>query len=60
MKLDCVITSVNNNNLYIDFIPIFIKTWKKLYPTIDVKIILINEEIPIHLDPWDPMGALAF
>ena len=21
---------------------------------------LIDKEIPIHLDPWDPMGALAF
>lgn len=52
MKLDCVITSVNNNNLYIDFIPIFIKTWNKLYPTIDVKIILINEEIPSHIKKY--------
>ena len=46
MKLDCVITSVNNNDLYIDFIPLFIKTWNKLYPKVDVKIILIHDEIP--------------
>ena len=46
MKLDCVITSVNNNDLYIDFIPLFIKTWNKLYPKVDVKIILIHNEIP--------------
>ena len=46
MKLDCVLTAVNENPLYIDFIPIFIKTWKKLYPDIDVKIILIAERIP--------------
>ena len=45
MKLDCVITSVNNNDLYIDFIPLFIKTWKKLYPDVDVKIILIDDNI---------------
>jgi hypothetical protein len=46
MKLDCVLTAVNDNPLYIDFIPIFIKTWKKLYPTVDVKIILISNQIP--------------
>ena len=36
MKLDSVLTAVNVNPIYIDFIPIFIKTWKKLYPTVDV------------------------
>ena len=46
MKLDCVLTAVNENPLYLDFIPIFIKTWNKLYPSVDVKIILIAEEIP--------------
>lgn len=46
MRLDCVITSTNEKPLYIEFIPLFIKTWKKLYPEVDVKIILISEEIP--------------
>jgi len=46
MKLDCVITAVNDNELYLDFIPIFVKTWKKLYPNVDVKVILIAEKIP--------------
>lgn len=32
MILDCVLTSVNTNPLYIDFIPIFVKTWNRLYP----------------------------
>ena len=32
--------------LYLEFIPYFIKSWKKLYPTVDVKIILINDTIP--------------
>ena len=49
MILDCILTSVNENKLYLDFVPIFIKTWKKLYPLIDVKIILISKEIPINL-----------
>ena len=49
MKLDCVLTSVNENTLYLDFVPIFIKTWNKLYPNVDVKIILISKEIPENL-----------
>ena len=46
MKLDCILTAVNINLLYIDFIPIFIKTWNKLYPLTDIKIILISNNIP--------------
>lgn len=49
MKLDCVLTAVNENPLYFDFIPIWINTWKKLYPTVDVKIILIAKTLPDHL-----------
>ena len=39
MILDCVITACNTLPLYYDFIPIFIRSWNKLYPNIDVKII---------------------
>jgi hypothetical protein len=46
MKLDCVVTAVNENPLYLEFIPIFIKTWKKLYCDVDIKIILIANKIP--------------
>ncbi len=46
MKLECVLTAVNDNKLYIDFIDIFIKSWNKLYPYVDVKIILISNKIP--------------
>lgn len=46
MKLSCVLTAVNNNKRYLDFIPLFIKTWNKLYPNVDVKIVLISNEIP--------------
>ena len=52
MKLDCVLTAVNDNNMYLDFVPIFIKTWNKLYPLVDVKIILISKEIPEHLKEY--------
>lgn len=46
MKLDCVLTAVNENPLYLDFIPLFVNTWKKLYPQVDIKIILIANDIP--------------
>ena len=46
MKLDCVVTACNTTPLYIDFIPMFIKAWNKLYPDVDVIIILINDVIP--------------
>jgi hypothetical protein len=49
MKLDCVLTAVNDDTLYLDFVPIFIKTWNKLYPDVDVKILLISKNIPDDL-----------
>ena len=52
LKLDCVLTAVNENTLYLDFVPIFIKTWNKLYPKTDVKIILIMDEIPEDLKEY--------
>ena len=49
MKLDCVLTAVNENPLYVDFVPLFIKTWNKLYPSVDVKIIFVGHYIPKQL-----------
>jgi len=46
MELEYVLTSCNTNKLYSDFIPIFIRAWKKLIPAIKIKIILIADEIP--------------
>jgi hypothetical protein len=46
MKLNCVLTAVNEDPLYLDFVPIFIKTWNKLYPDVDVKVVLIAKSIP--------------
>ena len=49
MILDCVLTAVNENKMYLDLCPIFIKTWNKLYPDVDVKIVLIAKSIPTDL-----------
>ena len=53
MKIDCILTSCNLNKKYIDFIPLFIQSWKKLYPKIDIKIILICNKIPKYLMKWN-------
>jgi hypothetical protein len=45
MKLDCILTAVNENPIYLNFIPLFVETWKKLYPGIEIKIILISEKL---------------
>ena len=52
MKLDCIITATNENPLYIEFIPIFVKTWKKLYPDVDIKIILVANAIPKEYEEY--------
>ena len=49
MKLDCVLSAVNENPTYLGFVPLFIKTWNKLYPDVDVKIVLIANDIPSNL-----------
>ena len=46
MKLDCVLTATNDNPLYMECIPIFVDTWHKLFPELDVKVVLIADKIP--------------
>jgi hypothetical protein len=53
MKIDCVLTATNLNETYCEFIPIFIKTWKKLIPTVDVKIVLIADDIPLEYKEYN-------
>ena len=47
MKLDCVLACVDDNSLHLDFVPIFIKTWQKLYPSVHIKIIMVSNSIPM-------------
>jgi hypothetical protein len=46
MKISNILTAVNNEELYIDFIPNFIKHWNFLFPEAMVNIILIAQKIP--------------
>jgi len=52
MKIDCVLTAVNTNPLYIEFIPVWLKSWKKLCPDIFPLIILIAHEIPFEYQEY--------
>lgn len=45
MILTDVLTATDLNPMYYKFIPIFIKAWKKLFPEINIHIILIANEI---------------
>ena len=49
MKIECVLTSCNLNPLYSDFIPIVINAWSRIYPEVDVRIILVSSFIPEKL-----------
>jgi hypothetical protein len=53
LKLDCVLTACNDNPMYMECIPIFIKSWNTLYPNVDVKVILISDSIPNELDEYN-------
>lgn len=46
MKLDCIVTAVNDNPIYTEFIPVFIKAWKKLVPEAAILLLYIGDFIP--------------
>jgi len=46
MRINTVLTSVNINELYIDFIPNFVDHWEILFPEIKIVIVLISDYIP--------------
>lgn len=52
MILTDVLTATNMNPQYYEFIPIFINVWKKLFPEINIHIILISDKINEILLPY--------
>ena len=46
MKLTDVVVAVNDDPLYAEFIPIFIKAWTTLFPFIKIHILFIAPSIP--------------
>ena len=49
LQFDCVFTAVNDNKMYLEYIPNFIKTWSYLFPEIEIIILFIGYEIPSYL-----------
>lgn len=52
MKLTDVLTATDTNPLYYKFVPIFIRAWKKLFPTLNIHIILISDKMIPELEPY--------
>jgi hypothetical protein len=52
MKLGAVLTATDDNPLYVDFIPSFIKAWKTLFPNVKIVIVLVANSIPENLVPY--------
>ena len=52
MKLTDVVVASDMNPLYSDFIPIFCKAWKAIFPDIVLHVILISDKIPDHLEQY--------
>ena len=52
MKIGTVLTATDLNPLYLDFIPIFIKSWTTLFPEIDVIIVLVANDIHTYLNEY--------
>jgi hypothetical protein len=52
MKFTDVLTATDTNPLYYKFVPIFIRTWKKLFPDINIHIILISDKMIHELEPY--------
>ena len=52
MKFTDVLTAVNMNPVYYRFVPFFIKAWKKLFPDINIHIVVIADELIDELKPY--------
>lgn len=52
MRIGTVVTACDLNPLYVDFIPIFIRAWKKVLPEAAVKIVLIADSIPAAMTDY--------
>ncbi len=46
MRIGTVVTATDANPLYIEFIPMFVKAWKKVLPEADINIVLVSDSIP--------------
>ena len=52
MFLTDVVTATNMNPTYYKFIPVFIKCWKRLFPSINIHIVVVADELLDELQPY--------
>lgn len=52
MKLGAVVSAVNLNPQYTQFVPQFVRAWTTLFPSIQTVVLLIANEIPEELQPY--------
>lgn len=52
MRLHTVVSAVNMNPHYMAFVPNFITSWKYLFPNVDVRVVVIADELPKMFEPF--------
>ena len=52
MKVGTIVTATDTNPLYMDFIPMFVRAWSYLIPEADIRIVLVADAIPEHLQEY--------
>ena len=52
MKLECALTAVNEDPFYRGFVPVFIEAWQRTHPQVDVRIVLVADEVPDDLKQY--------
>jgi hypothetical protein len=50
MRIGTVLTATDSNPLYLEFIPMFIRSWKILFPEVNIIIVLISDTIPSEIE----------
>ena len=52
MRLACVLTGCTIDRTYLECLPLFIRTWRKLYPEVKVKVVFVDETLPEEIEPY--------
>lgn len=55
MRIGGVVSACNDNPEYYSYVPIFVKTWRLLFPTIQIRILFVTptpERLPTPLRPF--------
>lgn len=53
MKLGAVVSAVNENPHYMSFVPQFLRAWTTLFPTVEIIVVVIADEMPVAFKPYE-------